>query len=285
MSTLSRTTTPIVTPTRSTQRRRLYWTLGNLLMVAGVYLLFYVGGLYSFFEYQRLAARGDSDLELLRPISVVQPAAATSLPTVEAVAAAVVAPTEFVAPNLNGQIASALPSAQQAAHIATIERLVIPSVAIDSKVIEVGWSVIEQAGQQVAVWDVAEFAVGQHRGSANPGEGDNIVLAGHVGGYGQVFRDLFYVRPGEPVIIYSNGQQFRYVITERLVVDEEGAPLEQRLANAQMIAPTGSEMVTMVTCWPATGPDKFKQRVIVRAVPFGTDTATDALDTGAQTIR
>jgi hypothetical protein len=37
----------------------------------------------------------------------------------------------------------------------------------------------------MAIWQVAEYAVGQHRGSANPGEGDNIVLAGHVGGFGQ----------------------------------------------------------------------------------------------------
>lgn len=277
---------PAVRPTRSTALRRLYWTLGNLLMVAGIYLLFYVGGVYVQIEYQRLAARGDSDMELPRPAvsAPVPPAAAVA--AVAAPAAAEPAPAAaFSAPNLNGQIASALPSVQQAAHVSTVERIVIPSVAIDSKVIEVGWSVVEQNGQEVAVWDVAEFAVGQHRGSANPGEGDNIVLAGHVGGYGQVFRDLFYVRPGEQVIVYSGGQQFLYIIQERLVVDEEGAPLEQRLDNAQMIAPTGSEMITMVTCWPATGPDKFSQRVIVRAVPFGVGTPADSASLGAQTVR
>jgi LPXTG-site transpeptidase (sortase) family protein len=275
---------PVVRPSQSTIRRRLYWTLGNLLMVAGIYLLFYVGGVFVQIEYQRLAARGDSDLELIPPaVSAPAPAAraaAEAPPPIVATAA-----PAFSAPNLNGQIASSLPSAAQLAHVSTVERLVIPSVAIDSKVVEVGWSVIEQNGQQVAVWDVAEFAVGQHRGSANPGEGDNIVLAGHVGGYGQVFRDLFYVRPGDQVILYSGGQQFLYVVEERLVVKEEGAPLEQRIANAQMIAPTGREMITMVTCWPATGPDKFSQRVIVRAVPFGATAPLDADSIGAQTIR
>jgi LPXTG-site transpeptidase (sortase) family protein len=284
MQTLSGPRT-VVRPTRSTAQRRLYWTLGNLLMLAGIYLLFYVGGVYVQIEYQRLAARGDSDLELPRPaVAAPAPVVAASSAAAPAQANPVAAP-DFSAPNLNGQIASAPPSAQQAAHVSTIERLVIPSVAIDSKVIEVGWSVLEQNGQQVAVWDVAEFAVGQHRGSANPGEGENIVLAGHVGGYGQVFRDLFYVRPGEQVILYSGGQQYLYVIEERLVVEEEGAPLEQRLANAQMIAPTGSEMITLVTCWPATGPDKFSQRVIVRAVPFGVNSPTDSDSIGAQTVR
>jgi sortase A len=274
---------PVARPTRSTALRRLYWTLGNLLMLTGIYLLFFVGGVYVQIDYQRLAARGDSDLELPRPVVSAPvpavPVAAASAPVDPAPAVA------FSAPNLNGQIASAPPSAQQAAHISTVERLVIPSVAIDSKVIEVGWSVQEQDGKQVAVWDVAEFAVGQHRGSANPGEGENIVLAGHVGGYGQVFRDLYYVRPGDQIVLYSGGQQFLYVVEQRLVVDEERAPLEQRIANAQMIAPSGSEMITMVTCWPATGPDKFIQRVIVRAVPFGVSNPVDSASIGAQTVR
>jgi LPXTG-site transpeptidase (sortase) family protein len=275
---------PVVRPSQSTIRRRLYWTLGNLLMVAGIYLLFYVGGVFVQIEYQRLAARGDSDLELIPPaVSAPAPAARAAAEAPPPIVAA--AAPAFSAPNLNGQIASPLPSAAQLAHVSTVERLVIPSVAIDSKVVEVGWSIIEQNGQQAAVWDVAEFAVGQHRGSANPGEGDNIVLAGHVGGYGQVFRDLFYVRPGDQVVLYSGGQQFLYVVEERLVVEEEGAPLEQRIANAQMIAPTGREMITMVTCWPATGPDKFSQRVIVRAVPFGATAPLDADSLGAQTIR
>ncbi len=276
---------PVVRPSRSTALRRLYWTLGNLLMVAGIYLLFYVGGMYVQIEYQRLAARGDSDFELPRPAVVVPAPVTASAPTDASAQAEAALVAAFSAPNLNGQIASAPPSAQQAAHIATVERLVIPSVAIDSKVIEVGWSVQEQSGQQVAVWDVAEFAVGQHRGSANPGEGDNIVLAGHVGGYGQVFRDLFYVQPGDQMVLYSGGQQFVYVIAERLVVDEDRAPLEQRIANAQMIAPTDSEMITLVTCWPATGPDKFTQRVIVRAVPFGVNATTDSENIGVQTMR
>jgi LPXTG-site transpeptidase (sortase) family protein len=167
---------------------------------------------------------------------------------------------------------------------ALVERIVIPTIKLDSKVIEVGWELLEQDGRQVAVWQVAEFAVGQHRGSANPGEGGNVVLAGHVGGYGKVFRDLYYVRPGEPIVLYSNGQQFRYTVQERLVVDEDGAPPEQRAANAQLIAPTDEELVTLVTCWPLTGPDRFKQRVIIRATPFDAGAATST-DVAPQTVR
>ena len=89
--------------------------------------------------------------------------------------------------SVDGQVTGAIPDAERTAHDSTVTRVIIPSIGVDSKAVEVGWEVKEQNGQQVAVWQVAECAVGQHRGSANPGEGENIVLAGHVGGYGKVF--------------------------------------------------------------------------------------------------
>src|SRR5262245_17001902 len=52
-------------------RTRLFWTLGNLFMLIGVVLLFYVGGVYSQAEYERYAARGDTDLPA--PVAVTLP--------------------------------------------------------------------------------------------------------------------------------------------------------------------------------------------------------------------
>jgi LPXTG-site transpeptidase (sortase) family protein len=257
-------------------RQRLLWTLGSLMMFAGLYLLLYVGGLYVQIDYQLLAARGDNDLEvphttlLSAPLAIptLQPASTAPRPTVAQAPTAVPA---FIAPQLSGaegQIASDVPSAAQIAHVSRVERVVIPSIALDSKVIEVGWSSQEIDGKVAAIWDVAEYAIGQHHGSANPGEGGNVVLAGHVGGYGHVFRDLFYVHPGDQITIYSGGQQFLYIVKDRLIVEEDDAPPAQRTENAKLIAPTDYELVTMITCWPPKGPDKFKQRVVVRAVPL-----------------
>jgi LPXTG-site transpeptidase (sortase) family protein len=268
-------------------RQRLLWTVGNLMLFAGIYLLLYVGGIYVQIDYLRLAARGDNDLEVPRTtlsalLAAPHPAAAAVAPHPAAAAAAVAprptavvqaAPTAAPAisvPQLSaaeGQIASDVPSAAQLAHVSTVSRVVIPSIALDSKVIEVGWSTQEINGKVAAIWDVAEYAIGQHRGSANPGEGGNIVLAGHVGGYGHVFRDLFYVHPGDQITVYSGGQEFLYVVKERLIVEEDDAPPEQRIQNAKLIAPTDHEQITMITCWPPKGPDKFKQRVVVHAVP------------------
>jgi sortase A len=189
-------------------------------------------------------------------------------------------PAPFTAPNLStsssaeGLVRGAIPDATHAAHASTVTRISIPSISVDSKVVEVGWDVQEQKGQQVAIWQVAEYAVGQHRGSANPGEGDNIVLAGHVGGYGKVFKDLFYIKVGDQITLYSDGQQYLYTIQERLILTEEGVPAEQQTANARYIAPTDHEVVTLVTCWPPKGADKFSQRIVVRAVPFGAGVTT-----------
>lgn len=275
---------------RKTRRRRLFWTLRRFLVVAGLYLLLYVGGVYAEISYYRAAARGDSDIEPPRilmsgggrqsgPAMLRLPLFSATLTTAPESAAL----PAFEMPSIPVQHTIGAKSEMPISHRSTVERIVIPSIKVDAKVIEVGWEVVEQDGQQVAVWQVAEYAVGHHHGSANPGEGGNIVLAGHSGGYGRVFRDLFYVRRGEPVILYSNGQQFLYTVQERLVVDEDHASPQQQAENARLIAPTDYEVVTLVTCWPLTGPDKFTKRVIIRAVPFAV--VPPAGDVAAQTPR
>lgn len=252
-------------------RARLLWTLGNALMLIGIVLILYVGGVYTQAEYERYAARGDTEVPAAPPAA--QDASEEPAPfTAPMLNASAPATSASDASSSEGQVVGAVPDAARAAHQSTVSRVVIPSIGVDSKVVEVGWDVKEQNGQQVAIWQVAEYAVGQHRGSSNPGEGSNVVLAGHVGGYGKVFKDLFYVKPGDQITLYSNGQQYLYTVQERLLLTEEGVSAEQHAANAQYIAPTDQEVVTLVTCWPPKGADRFTQRVVVRAVPFGTGT-------------
>lgn len=244
-------------------RAKVLWTCGNFLMLVGLVLLLYVGGIYANEEYGRYAARGDTDVP-------AQPAFVEEEPS---------EPAPFIAPLLSddgssahidmaseGQISSPVPAPVESKP--SVTRVVIPSIQVDSKVVEVGWEEQRQGKQKVAVWQVAKYAVGQHLGSANPGEGGNIVLAGHVGGYGKVFKDLYYVKPGDQITLYSHGQQYLYVVTEHLLVTEEGVPAAQRAENARLIGPTDHEQITLVTCWPASGPKRFSQRVVVQALPF-----------------
>ncbi|HEY1012472.1 MAG TPA: sortase [Herpetosiphonaceae bacterium] len=245
--------------------RRLAWTLGNLLMLAGCYLLVYVGGVYADEAYGRAAARGDSAL----PLAVAAPI--DPAPAGDPLAGA----AAFVAPNLNAA-ALPVPAAPQP-HVSSVTRIEIPSIGVDSKVVEVGWDLVDDgAGGQAAVWQVAKFAVGQHRGSANPGEGGNVVMAGHVGGAGPVFARLIELKPGDQLTLNSRGQQYLYVVRESLRLQEIGAADEERLANAAYMDPTPEEMVTLITCWPATGPDAFDQRIVVRAVPFSAAAPIDS---------
>src|SRR5579859_2278869 len=254
--------------TTLTARGKILWTSGNFLMLVGIVLLVYVGGLYATDEYGLYAARGDSDVPAIG--NIVEP--------VRSEADVAAAPLPFILPVLNvgstggatadDQVMGAVPTGAQAQHQGTVSRVVIPSIGVDSKVIEVGWEVQQQNGKPVAIWDVAKYAVGQNQGSANPGEGGNIVLAGHVGGYGKVFKDLFYVKPGDQITLYSKGEQYLYIVKDHFLVTEDGVSAAQHAANVQLIGATNQETVTMLTCWPTRSPDRFIQRVIIRAVPI-----------------
>ena len=277
-----------------TRRGRVLWTTGNLLMLVGLYLLLYVGGLLADEQFNLMAAQGDSDIALpevvaqsppegdlsVRPTAEVQPSvtpAATSQPIVKsqpAVAAPTAGPKPSSRPQLNNptqgrELNSLVPAAAAGYGPSTITRIVIPKIKVDRKVVEVGWTLEQLDGQQVAVWEVSKYAVGHHEGTANPGQAGNIVLAGHSGGGAYPFNDLYYLAPGDTILLWSNGQQYKYTVSQHLVVDEIGpqVTLEQRRANAHYIEPTKNEVATLVTCWPLTGPKKFTQRVIVRAVP------------------
>jgi hypothetical protein len=156
------------------RRTRLVWTLSHLLLLVGGIITLYVGGLTAHDAYHRYAARGDTDVPAPRLVA----------------ASGAGGPLSFVAPLLNVPSRDARRAEGAADAVApppsTINRIIIPSIDVDAKVVDVGWDIVNQGGVAVTVWQVAEYAVGHHLGSANPGEGDNIVLTGHVGGYGKI---------------------------------------------------------------------------------------------------
>lgn len=276
--------------------RRFTWTIGNLLMLVGLYVLLFVGGLMADEQYNVYAASGDTDVELPtaivetvpppaaadEPTEASQPAEASQPVASDPPAPSVSGPSRFDIPFLNSggsELTNVVPTRIGSNEASTISRIVITALALDKKVVEVGWT-MQQAenGQPIAVWDVDKYRVGHHQGSSNPGGGSNIVLTGHSGGAAYPFNDIYWLEPGHVIELTSNDQVYEYVVTERLVVDEDGQPLEKRIENARYIEPTDEEVVTLVTCWPLTdqpGIPKFTQRVIVRAAP-GTPTANVA---------
>src|SRR5690606_13792916 len=83
--------------------------------------------------------------------------------------------------------------------------------------------------------------VGQHLGSANPGENGNLVLSGHNDIYGEVFRHLDRLQPGDEIVVFSAQNSYTYTITGRLLV----AP-----TFVEVMFPTSNASITLISCYP-----------------------------------
>jgi len=137
-----------------------------------------------------------------------------------------------VVPVLAGKppIAAALPA----------RRLVIPTLGLDSKVIQLGTK-LDRRGQ--LAWETAPFAVGQHKGLAGPGQNGNMVLSGHISSpnEGAVFHHLPDLKVGEGVIVGTEERQYLYrVLDVKTVTPDEVSVLDQ----------TPDPTVTLITCVP-----------------------------------
>ena len=140
----------------------------------------------------------------------------------------------------------------------------IPKIGLDAKVVEVGWKVVEENGQLVTEWEVADYAAGHHKGSAYPGQVGNCVISGHHNIKGEVFRYLVDLEPGDEVILYAGEVDYRYTVNDKFIVPEKYASKEQQAENKKWIDPTPDERLTLVTCWPYWS---NTHRVIVIAKP------------------
>lgn len=90
-------------------------------------------------------------------------------------------------------------------------------------------------------WEVLKKGVAQHIGSAAPGQVGNMILAGHNDVYGEVFRDLDKLAPGDEIIISSERQAYRYVVRETVIVEP---------TDVSVMAPTDYATLTMISCYP-----------------------------------
>jgi len=130
----------------------------------------------------------------------------------------------------------------------TPTRLLIPSIAMDSVVVPVGWKKVEIDRQTYAQWEVDDNLVGWHNLSAPLGQIGNSVLNGHSNLYTQVFRNLDQVEVGDSIVAFSGDQAYYYVVTQKILVQEKGVSLEKRIENAKLILPTADKRLTLITC-------------------------------------
>ena len=137
----------------------------------------------------------------------------------------------------------------------------IPVIELDAPVVPVGWTATDEG----PVWDTADYAAGWHKTSAYPGRVGNTVLSGHHNIKGKAFRYLIDLEPGDEVFLYAGETAYHYLVTEKHLLEEKGMSEEVRRRNAQWIAPTDDERLTLVTCWPYTS---NTHRLIIVAKPF-----------------
>jgi sortase A len=137
----------------------------------------------------------------------------------------------------------------------TTERIVIPKIAVDAKVVDVG---VRPTGEM----ETAAYAAGRLLYSAQAGEPGNAVIAGHNDIEGEVFRRLPELQVGDELALFRGDAEFRYRVAGRAIVREDGATQAQRRENARWMEPTEEPAVTLISCYPYR---VDTHRIIVRA--------------------
>jgi sortase A len=90
-------------------------------------------------------------------------------------------------------------------------------------------------------WEQLKKGVGQLIGSTNPGENGNLVLSAHNDIFGELFRDLDQLKPGDEILIQTASQEFIYRVTGTRVVE----PTE-----VGVLEPTAKPTITLISCYP-----------------------------------
>ncbi len=160
------------------------------------------------------------------------------------------------------------------------ERIVIPAIHLNAPIEEVPYRLVKDdtTGMVLQQWSVPDkFAVGWQANSALLGVKGNTVLDGHHNVYGQVFRYLVDLVPGQIIEVTSGKTVFTYAITNKMILRERNEPLSVRFANARWLLPSNDQRITLVTCWPYTS---NTHRLIIVAVPIGRFSSPAATGTG-----
>lgn len=102
-------------------------------------------------------------------------------------------------------------------------------------------------------WEQLKKGVGQHIGSVIPGTDGNLILSAHNDIYGEIFRDLDQLEPGDTVHVFTSQTQYEYVVLQtRIVEPTEISVLDQ----------TFDPILTLISCYPY---GVNNQRIVVTA--------------------
>ncbi len=108
-------------------------------------------------------------------------------------------------------------------------RIQIPSINVDAPIV------------QGDGWEQLKKGVGQYVGSSDPGQDGNVVLSAHNDVYGELFRYLDRLMPGDQIIVYTQQRQHTYIVDRTVLVEPTAV---------EVMASSGSPTVTLISCYP-----------------------------------
>jgi len=120
-------------------------------------------------------------------------------------------------------------------------RIQIPALKLDAPIV------------QGDGWEQLKKGVGQHAGSGNPGERANLVFSAHNDIFGELFRDLDRLNPGDLVIVYTSRRAYTYIVVDTKIVTPNAV---------EVMDATSQPTVTLISCYPYL---KDTQRIVVIA--------------------
>ena len=122
-----------------------------------------------------------------------------------------------------------------------IIRIGIPAINVDAPVVQ---------GDD---WESLKTGVGLNASSGAPGKPGNVILSGHNDIYGQVFRELDRLKPGDEVMLLSEKNAFTYVVTGTQIVQP---------SQVEVMRQTEDSTLTLISCYPYLIDN---QRIVVSA--------------------
>lgn len=108
-------------------------------------------------------------------------------------------------------------------------RLIIPAIDVDAPVV------------QGDSWEQLKKGVAQHIGTADPGQVGNMVLSAHNDIFGEIFRHLDRLAPGDMLEVHTASQVFTYRISGTRIVEP---------AEVSVMEPTTYPSLTLISCYP-----------------------------------
>lgn len=133
--------------------------------------------------------------------------------------------------------------------VSVVGSLAIPTIGLNSSIVSVNYYTVTVQGRDYLEWEVDDNFIGWHKVTAPLGQVGNTVLNGHSDAKGMVFSRLNEVKVGDTMLL---NQTDIYTITDRVIVREAGATIDERVANARWILPTDDSRLTLITCISGT---------------------------------